>query len=99
MHHELLRREKTAVEEERAFYQDLLCQVDAREAKARGLKQLLVPWPNRIEDGAYSFGGEDLRTLFVTTAGNRPPAELAQRAQSGPVFVVRRRIAEYLDQR
>jgi GTPase SAR1 family protein len=37
-----LRREKTAVEEERAFYQELLCQVDAREAKARGLRQLIV---------------------------------------------------------
>jgi hypothetical protein len=37
-----LRREKAAVEEERAFYQDLLCQVDAREEKARGLKQLIV---------------------------------------------------------
>jgi ribosome biogenesis GTPase A len=37
-----LRAEKIAVEEERAFYQELLCQVDAREAKARGLKQLIV---------------------------------------------------------
>src|SRR3954463_7065393 len=37
-----LRAEKTAVEEERAFYQELLCQVDAREAKARGLKVLIV---------------------------------------------------------
>ena len=37
-----LRTEKTAIDDERAFYQDLLCQVDAREAKARGLKQLIV---------------------------------------------------------
>jgi hypothetical protein len=37
-----LRTEKTAIDEERAFYQNLLCQVDAREAKARGLKQLIV---------------------------------------------------------
>jgi ribosome biogenesis GTPase A len=37
-----LRAEKIAVEDERAFYQELLCQVDAREAKARGLKQLIV---------------------------------------------------------
>ncbi|MEY2503732.1 MAG: hypothetical protein QOG27_12 [Verrucomicrobiota bacterium] len=37
-----LRAEKIAVEEERAFYQELLCQVDAREAKARGLQQLIV---------------------------------------------------------
>lgn len=37
-----LRAEKIAVEEERAFYQELLCRVDAREAKGRGLKQLIV---------------------------------------------------------
>jgi ribosome biogenesis GTPase A len=37
-----LRAEKTAVDEERAFYQDLLCKVDAREAKANGLKLLIV---------------------------------------------------------
>jgi ribosome biogenesis GTPase A len=37
-----LRAEKTAVEDERAFYQNLLCQVDAREEKARGLKLLIV---------------------------------------------------------
>ena len=30
---------------------------DARCSNGRG--QLLVPWPNRIEDGAYSFGGSD----------------------------------------
>jgi ribosome biogenesis GTPase A len=37
-----LRAEKTAVDEERAFYQSLLCQVDVREEKARGLKLLIV---------------------------------------------------------
>src|SRR5881394_183766 len=37
-----LRAEKIAVEDERAFYQGLLCQVDAREEKAKGLKQLIV---------------------------------------------------------
>jgi ribosome biogenesis GTPase A len=37
-----LRAEKTAVDDERAFYQNLLCQVDAREEKARGLKLLIV---------------------------------------------------------
>ena len=36
------RGEERAIDDERAFYQDLLCQVDAREAKARGLKQLIV---------------------------------------------------------
>ena len=37
-----LRAEKRAIDDERAFYQNLLCKVDAREAKARGLKQLIV---------------------------------------------------------
>ncbi|MCA1657952.1 MAG: dynamin family protein, partial [Verrucomicrobiaceae bacterium] len=37
-----LRTEKTAVDEERAFYQELLCKVDAREAKARSLRELIV---------------------------------------------------------
>jgi ribosome biogenesis GTPase A len=37
-----LRAEKTAVNDERAFYQGLLCQVDVREEKARGLKLLVV---------------------------------------------------------
>jgi ribosome biogenesis GTPase A len=37
-----LRTEKTAIDDERAFYQNLLCQVDAREAKAKGLKMLIV---------------------------------------------------------
>jgi ribosome biogenesis GTPase A len=37
-----LRAEKTAVDDERAFYQSLLCQVDVREEKARGLKLLIV---------------------------------------------------------
>jgi GTPase SAR1 family protein len=37
-----LRAEKIAVDDERAFYQGLLCQVDAREEKAKGLKMLIV---------------------------------------------------------
>jgi GTPase SAR1 family protein len=37
-----LRAEKTAVDGERAFYQDLLCKMDAREAKANGLKLLII---------------------------------------------------------
>jgi GTPase SAR1 family protein len=37
-----LRTEKTAVDDERVFYQGLLCQVDVREEKARGLKLLIV---------------------------------------------------------
>src|SRR3954469_17935145 len=37
-----LRKEKIAVDEERAFYQGLLSQVDTREEKARGLKLLII---------------------------------------------------------
>lgn len=37
-----LRAEKTAIDDERAFYQGLLCQVDVREEKARGLKLLII---------------------------------------------------------
>jgi hypothetical protein len=37
-----LRAEKIAVDDERAFYQELLCKVDAREAKARSLRELIV---------------------------------------------------------
>src|SRR3954471_22799630 len=37
-----LRAEKIAIDDERAFYQGLLCQVDAREDKAKGLKLLIV---------------------------------------------------------
>ena len=37
-----LRSEKIAVDDERTFYQGLLCQVDAREQKAKGLKLLIV---------------------------------------------------------
>jgi GTPase SAR1 family protein len=37
-----LRAEKTAIDDERAFYQDLLCKVDAREAKAYSLKLAIV---------------------------------------------------------
>ena len=31
------------------------------EIAPAGRGQLLVPWPNRIRDGAYSFGGHDLQ--------------------------------------
>jgi aldose 1-epimerase len=33
----------------------------AEEMASGGRGQLLVPWPNRIRDGAYSFGGRDLQ--------------------------------------
>lgn len=31
------------------------------EMSSGGRGQLLVPWPNRIRDGRYSFGGQDLQ--------------------------------------
>jgi sugar lactone lactonase YvrE len=36
-----------------------------------------------------AFGGEDLRTLYITTAGKRPAAELEQHPLSGRVLAVR----------
>jgi sugar lactone lactonase YvrE len=36
-----------------------------------------------------AFGGPDLKTLFITTVGNRPDAELQQFPDSGSVFKVR----------
>jgi aldose 1-epimerase len=41
---------------------------DAIPAGGRG--QLLMPWPNRIGDGAYSFGGRDLQ-LPLSEPGRR----------------------------
>lgn len=33
----------------------------ADEMSAGGRGQLLVPWPNRVRDGRYTFGGQDLQ--------------------------------------
>ncbi len=35
-----------------------------------------------------AFGGEDLKTLFITTAGDRPEAELTEYPESGNLFKV-----------
>jgi sugar lactone lactonase YvrE len=40
-----------------------------------------------------AFGGADLRTLYITTAGKRPAAELAQYPLSGQVLAVRLPVA------
>jgi len=37
---------------------DLFDGYDADEMATAGRGQVLVPWPNRIEDGAYDFGGK-----------------------------------------
>jgi aldose 1-epimerase len=40
---------------------DLVDGFDAGEMSSGGRGQLLMPWPNRIRDGRYSFGGRDLQ--------------------------------------
>lgn len=40
---------------------DLVDGFDAGEMSSGGRGQLLVPWPNRIRDGRYSFGGRELQ--------------------------------------
>jgi aldose 1-epimerase len=42
-------------------YDGVLLGYDAEEMAHAGRGQLLAPWPNRIEGGAYSFGGVDLQ--------------------------------------
>jgi sugar lactone lactonase YvrE len=49
-----------------------------------------------------AFGGEDLRTLYITSAGNRPAAELAHYPLSGQLLALRVAVAglaehSYLD--
>ena len=40
---------------------DLVDGFDENEMSSGGRGQLLMPWPNRIRDGRYSFGGRDLQ--------------------------------------
>ena len=40
------------------------------EMSTKGRGQLLMPWPNRIRDGRYSFGGKELQ-LGLTDPGTR----------------------------
>ena len=50
-----------------------------RDAAAAGSGQLLMPWPNRIRDGAYSFGGRDLQLPLSE------PSRAQRLARAGPV--------------
>ena len=50
--------------------------VDEMSAAARG--QLLVPWPNRIRDGRYSFGGRDLQLGLTEPARQNASHGLAR---------------------
>jgi aldose 1-epimerase len=47
---------------------DVLDGYSVEEMAAGGRGQNLIPWPNRIEDGKYSFAGEDLQ-LALTEPG------------------------------
>lgn len=50
---------------------DLVAGFGEDEMSSKGRGQLLVPWPNRIRDGRYSFGGRDLQLgLTDPTRGN-----------------------------
>ena len=65
-----LRREKEALAEERAFYQDLLSKVQAREAKANSLRQLVVgklsaTYDNLVNEAENEFAeGLQMRHLI-----------------------------------
>jgi aldose 1-epimerase len=50
--------------------------VDEMSGAARG--QLLVPWPNRIRDGRYSFGGRDLQLGLTEPARQNASHGLAR---------------------
>lgn len=47
---------------------DLVDGFGEREMSTKGRGQLLMPWPNRIRDGRYSFAGKDLQ-LGLTDPG------------------------------
>jgi aldose 1-epimerase len=47
---------------------DLVDGFGADEMSPGGRGQLLMPWPNRIGDGAYSFGGHDLQLPLTEPA-------------------------------
>ena len=47
---------------------DLVDGFDDDEMTPGGRGQLLMPWPNRIRDGRYSFGGRDLQLALTEPA-------------------------------
>ncbi len=46
-----------------------------------------------------AFGGEDLKTLYITSVGNRPDEELAEYPDSGSIFTVRVDVAGRVENR
>ena len=57
---------------------DLVNGFDADEMSSGGRGQLLMPWPNRIRDGRYSFGGRDLQLALTEPARNNASHGLAR---------------------
>jgi len=58
---------------------------DAMSSGGRG--QLLMPWPNRIRDGRYSFGGKDYQLGLTEPARHNASHGLARWAAWTPVEV------------
>jgi aldose 1-epimerase len=54
------------------------------EMSSAGRGQLLMPWPNRIRDGAYSFGGRDLQLGLTEPARNNASHGLVRWAAWSP---------------
>lgn len=48
------------------------------EMSSGGRGQLLVPWPNRLRDGRYSFGGRDLQLALTEPARSNASHGLAR---------------------
>jgi aldose 1-epimerase len=49
----------------------LIAGYEADEVPPAGAGELLIPWPNRVDHGRYSFGGQDLQLdLSEPAAGN-----------------------------
>lgn len=57
---------------------DLVDGFDLDEMSPGGRGQLLVPWPNRIRDGRYSFGGRDLQLPLTEPARHNASHGLAR---------------------
>jgi aldose 1-epimerase len=56
----------------------------AEEMSAASRGQLLMPWPNRIRDGAYAFGGRDLQLPLTEPSRHNASHGLARWAAWSP---------------
>ncbi len=57
---------------------DLVDGFEADQMSSGGRGQLLMPWPNRIRDGRYSFGGRDLQLALTEPARHNASHGLAR---------------------